>query len=62
MLEQQLTAELDGILANAIADKNLDAVNAVYQYVSFETARLIDKLIAKHWDVPVSSLSVIEEY
>lgn len=49
-------------LAEAIEDHNSDAVDAVYFELPSKAQQIIDRMIAIAWNVPVSSLSVIEEY
>ena len=48
-------------LATAIEDHNSDAVDAVYFELPGKAQQIIDRMIAIAWNVPVSSLSVIEE-
>lgn len=48
------------VLATAIEDQNLDAVDAIYSGLPTRAKQIIDIMIAKSWNVPVSSLSVID--
>ena len=48
------------VLAAAIEDQNLDAVNAIYPGLPTRAKQIIDIMIAKSWNVSVSSLSAID--
>ena len=49
------------VLATAIQEQNPDAIDAIYFHLPPRAQQIIDRLIAIAWNVPVSSLSVIDE-
>lgn len=50
------------VLHTAIQDQNCDAIDFLYPTIPVEAKRIIDQMIAIAWNVPVSSLSSLEEY